>query len=586
MLHVKAGGKAVLVLAVVGWAANHFGYLDPKVNIASSVPKIDVPTAASNLASPEVQAPSQINVAPVASSGYTPVVEVMAWNAQMGLVYANGGKDTKPGSLMAKNGVSLRINRQDDTNKMATDLVDFSREIKNGVRNPTKGAAFVIVMGDGVPAMLTGAMSAIDKEAPGQALKVIASFGYSRGEDKLMMLPEVKVDAQKARGALIATVLRDGDAHVAFKWADDNQIPINPDEKTYDPNALNFVNSSDYVDSGAKFITGYCEDRPVVHEGKLSDKKQHVCVTGMASWTPVDVDVAEKKGGLVVIASTKEYMWQMPATIIANAQWANANRQLVDNILAAAFQGGEEVRSNNDALNKGGVASADVYGEKNGAYWVKYYKGTQEQDKTGAIVSLGGSITSGLGDNARLFGLKGNDNLYKSVYTVFGQTDSGYYPDILPKVLPYEKAVDTSFIEDLLKTSSSVSKAEAPVFNDAPKNEVFAQKTVHIEFETGKATFTPAARRVVDNVLNQLAVSGLSVQLNGHTDNTGNSTANLTLSKARAEAVKAYLVANAGTSFPANRVVTRGYGDTSPAASNATAEGRAQNRRVEVLMVQ
>ena len=85
--------------------------------------------------------------------------------------------------------------------------------------------------------------------------------------------------------------------------------------------------------------------------------------------------------------------------------------------------------------------------------------------------------------------------------------------------------------------------------------------------------------------MDQLSVSGLTVQVNGHTDNVGNSVSNLDLSKKRAEAVKAWLTANASSTFPADRLRARGYGDTQPTADNTTPNGRAKNRRVEVLLL-
>ena len=76
-----------------------------------------------------------------------------------------------------------------------------------------------------------------------------------------------------------------------------------------------------------------------------------------------------------------------------------------------------------------------------------------------------------------------------------------------------------------------------------------------------------------------------SASRSGHTDNIGNQSVNIELSKKRAEAVKQFIVSNAGTTFPVDRIGTRGYGDTMPAGDNKTAEGRAKNRRVEILML-
>ncbi|MNI98745.1 putative lipoprotein YiaD precursor [compost metagenome] len=69
-----------------------------------------------------------------------------------------------------------------------------------------------------------------------------------------------------------------------------------------------------------------------------------------------------------------------------------------------------------------------------------------------------------------------------------------------------------------------------------------------------------------------------SLKLAGHTDNTGSMQLNLRLSKQRAEAVKAYLVAQGAN---ASRIEATGYGPNQPIASNKTKEGRQKNRRVE-----
>ena len=75
----------------------------------------------------------------------------------------------------------------------------------------------------------------------------------------------------------------------------------------------------------------------------------------------------------------------------------------------------------------------------------------------------------------------------------------------------------------------------------------------------------------------------LKVQIDGHADNIGNAAYNMTLSEKRAEAVKAYFVSKG---IDPNRLTTKGFGITKPAASNKTKAGRAKNRRVELTPVQ
>ena len=84
---------------------------------------------------------------------------------------------------------------------------------------------------------------------------------------------------------------------------------------------------------------------------------------------------------------------------------------------------------------------------------------------------------------------------------------------------------------------------------------------------------------MLDKVFDQLeAFPNSEFEISGHTDNRGKPKINLKLSQDRAESVRTYLV-NRG--IAANRLVAKGYGDTRPLASNETADGRAQNRRIE-----
>ena len=75
----------------------------------------------------------------------------------------------------------------------------------------------------------------------------------------------------------------------------------------------------------------------------------------------------------------------------------------------------------------------------------------------------------------------------------------------------------------------------------------------------------------------------MKIQINGHTDNVGSDSANLTLSENRAKAVFDYLV-EAG--IAPTRLSTRGYGETQAIDTNDTPEGRANNRRTEFVIVE
>lgn len=130
-------------------------------------------------------------------------------------------------------------------------------------------------------------------------------------------------------------------------------------------------------------------------------------------------------------------------------------------------------------------------------------------------------------------------------------------------------------------TGIRVAESETDVLYDALSTKG-RWATQGILFETGKADLKPESRPVLKEIAAALKQhADLRILIEGHTDNVGTSAANLVLSDGRAAAVKAALVADHGV--PADRLTTKGFGDTKPSAPNTTATGRAQNRRVEIV---
>ena len=104
---------------------------------------------------------------------------------------------------------------------------------------------------------------------------------------------------------------------------------------------------------------------------------------------------------------------------------------------------------------------------------------------------------------------------------------------------------------------------------------------LEIHFDTGKATIKPESQRIVGEIAALLKGNPiLQVSIEGHTDNTGTPQGNKTLSEERAKAVVA---AVAGLGVEASRMSAIGWGQDKPVADNATEDGRAKNRRVEVV---
>ena len=114
-----------------------------------------------------------------------------------------------------------------------------------------------------------------------------------------------------------------------------------------------------------------------------------------------------------------------------------------------------------------------------------------------------------------------------------------------------------------------VTEQDRRIVNEAIKN---------LEFDFGKSTIRAKSFPSLDRVAALLIEKNFSLRLAGHTDNVGSNDANLNLSKDRAESIKTYLV---GKGANASRIEATGYGETQPIATNKTAAGRQQNRRVE-----
>lgn len=509
-----------------------------------------------------------------------------AWNAQSGLMLATGGKQAVQGSLMCKHGVNLKLIREDNVDQMHSLLLSFAEQLKSGEKNPDEGAHFVAIMGDGGAAFFKALNDRLKKLGPDYIAVGVGSAGYSRGEDKFMGPPSWKENPQNARGGLVTGYLRDGGWNIAMKWLGDNQIPNNPDETTYDPDALNWVNSADYIDAAQKYITGYCTELKNIKTGK----KEERCVDAVVTWTPGDVAVAEQKGGLVSIVSTKEYRSQMPNVIIGNKKWVSENREIVKGMLSAIFEAGDMIKSDDSARRKAAAISAVVYGEKDADYWYRYFNVQKQKDKQGLEVELGGSAVNNLADNLHLFGLApGSTNLYAATYTVFGNIVKSQYPDLVPSFYPVNEVLDLSILKEMAAAAPTTSQPDLPRFEQQAKpvatTEVISRRTWDIQFATGNAEFTSQAQATLKQLLDDLVIAGGTlVEVHGHTDNVGGMERNMQLSEDRAFAVKSWLEKQSPANFPQGRVRVFAHGPTQPVAPNSTSEGRAKNRRVEIVL--
>jgi len=211
-----------------------------------------------------------------------------------------------------------------------------------------------------------------------------------------------------------------------------------------------------------------------------------------------------------------------------------------------------------------------------GQYWrlnYKYYKENEEVDKSvsaletienfkEAAIERNGSILTER-DHELIFTLPMSDG--GKIWThVYCNGWSGYYQLFIVEEKGFKKTL-TFGAEEIKKQLDE--KGHVAIYG--------------ILFDLDKASLKPESEKPLREIVKLMQkYPGLKLELQGHTDNQGSAAYNLELSQRRAETVKAYLVASRINDY---RLLAKGYGLSKPVASNNTEEGRAKNRRVELV---
>jgi outer membrane protein OmpA-like peptidoglycan-associated protein len=161
--------------------------------------------------------------------------------------------------------------------------------------------------------------------------------------------------------------------------------------------------------------------------------------------------------------------------------------------------------------------------------------------------------------------------------------ENGYYELKLPPGKQYVISANAQEYFPSFENINLVSHAaDSKVFKNLliiPIEVGQAVRLNNIFFETGKSVLKKESFTELDRVVSFLKENPhLKIEIGGHTDNTGNASANVRLSEARAHAVADYIVSKGISS---TNISSKGYGSSKPVATNKTKSGKAQNRRVE-----
>ncbi len=561
--------------------------MDKKVTVVNDLGKADNSTNAILSSAPQNYQTIGLTQLPLpsnseANGGAKVFYYGMGWNAQTPISYANGGSKTKSGSLMEKNGVSLNFIRQDDYGKMQEEIVKHATEFKTNPRTP---GVFCGIMGDNLASFKVALDAKLKAVDPSYEVKGFYITGYSYGEDKFIGPVSWKRDPQKARGGLCSVVLKDGDQNIAIKWASDNDVPINPDPTVYDPTRLNFVGTSTFVESADRYVANQTLELPEVKDGKKTGNTAKIKIDACATWSPEDEKVFKTGRDVVSLLSTRENVKQMPCMVLGLNKYISTNADVCKRFVTALSAAGDQVKTYDAALRYGCQKNAEVFGDE--ANWYELYRGKEIEMPQGRTVGVGGSRSCNLSDAADDLGISANStNCYSSVYTLFANYMSKLYPEDLPSFPSAAEAVDLSIVKSIYSNSDKSKLAEGykDKVTTGDMTEVYGRKNYNIEFQSGSATFTGSSAKVLEEIYNSLNTTNLRMTIKGHTDNAGVYESNMSLSQSRADAVRQWIIRRAKNNFPPERFAhVQGYGSDKPVASNDTPDGKARNRRVEIV---
>lgn len=587
-LQLGPGAIILIVLVMVGLVyvgLRNLGILDKLTPQKAEGPKSVVPDGrekletinVANLPASQVKAPQKTSDNPDVTIG------LWTWQTESGIIDAVGGPG-KSGdhtdSCLCQAGITnTKLVVQNDTSEQVKALAAGQMQ-------------FVTTTGDQAAVDIAGA----NKLLRGNKAKVIWSSGYSFGEDCLMGPESWKKDPQLARGAVVVTAVPYCDWNVTVDWAADNQIPVNPDEAVYDPDAINFVNATDHIEAAQKFV----QNTKVSLKNKKTGANEQVDITACATWTPGDVMAAKgratvtykgKSEKLQKIISTKEYSYMMPNIIFGNQDWMNQHREYVSTLLRCIARSNERIKTDptyfRDRVSALNALVFNLEG-KGPVFWNAYFNSTVEDG-----VSLGGSRVNNISEVRHLFGIAPAQPLEKSIFGVtyldHAKRLQKLIPDRLPTYATVDQVVDLSFIREITDETAA-TPVYTTDFKQGGNTGTVVKANFQISFDSGSASIKPSELATLTEIRNLLIrATDTKVIVEGHTDNLGDDGTNLRLSRDRAQSVWAWLKASdpTGINISDRRLENvEGYGAYRPLPGNQnkTDAERAANRRVVIIL--
>jgi outer membrane protein OmpA-like peptidoglycan-associated protein/ABC-type nitrate/sulfonate/bicarbonate transport system substrate-binding protein len=451
------------------------------------------------------------------------------WPGHMPFVLGNGGLTTAPGSAAASEGLQLQI-------------VFMEEPVKKNAALQAGNIDFVWQTVDEMPINIGG------YKAANVDVRAFLQIDWSRGGDACVAAPGVqKVEDILGRKAAMMMFSPD---HTVFEFMINNSR-LTPQQIEQVRKDVSF--SMDDFTYGRVLFT--------------QNKVDVACL-----WEP-DVTLAlNGRPGSRRLFSTADATELVADVVLARQELLRDRPEVAEKLARVWFAGVKQGEADR-------AAAARII-----ASTVPRFKNELGEDKTRQAFDW--VKWTGLADNASFFGLDGKSPAFDRVYN---QADGIWtkYPQAEIK----ERFVPTALRNDAIVRKLWDAEGRKPAVQEVKYEPKVAEtgtpvftKPVTINFDSGASDLDAESMAILNNQLvPQLEMArGMYVRVEGNTDSMGNAKQNQKLSEKRAQAIVDYLISRG---VDRDRIVAKGNGDSKPVASNKTSDGRASNRRTDILFI-
>jgi outer membrane protein OmpA-like peptidoglycan-associated protein/ABC-type nitrate/sulfonate/bicarbonate transport system substrate-binding protein len=467
---------------------------------------------------------------PTATPGRRAVtVALSQWPGHLALVVGNGGLSTQPGSAAAAEGLDLNIVFIEDA------------PAKNKALQQRKVDAVWETV-DELPIALGG------YKAAGVEVRAFLQIDWSRGGDACIATADVKT-VEDVLGRKSAVLMFSPD-HTVFEFMITNSR-LTPAEVARVRHDTSFS------------MDDFTYARILFGKGQIDV----ACL-----WEP-DVTLAlASRPGAHRLFSTADATELVADTLVSRRELLELYPDLAVKLARVWFAGVKKAEADRPAAARLISTVCSRFRDELG------YDAT--------LKALSWVKWTDLGDNVRLFGLDGEAPLFDRVYN---QADSIWinYPQaeitdrFAPATLRDDRVVRRIWEAEGRRLPARVEKYQAGI---ARHGSPLFTKPLSINFRLNVSELSGEAMGVINQfVVPQVEMAhGMYIRVEGNTDNLGDEDWNRALSERRAQSIVEYLVSRG---VDRARIVARGNGESNPLTSNKTAEGRARNRRTDILFI-